>query len=399
MKDAIFLMGSSKDISRLIANEMCQPPTEPSRQEEFEHIVMSFIYDQEERIKQLENYMQDITDEFMELSLEVTLRIKERIKENESKPRKIEEITKYPDTKVLENSTRQNFLENLGKKTFSTPASHLCNEQKIKKHKGATLLILQDFYRRESLKARGVRIWSTPNALRYSLSTLSPSLNGETSFELMSLSTKNWFIGGEQRDISLLEFGWRVGLYSQGQSMEDATLSRLRDCNIVREDRLLMEFWPCIGNGVFNVGNTKVASIRDPRVKLAHRCIATTIAARKKQPIESPKLIFIISTVSIPLRIARSFGLLTNEWRGALSVEPQPHVFKKKSLIAMGMIMKLYGGMCIWPRAMAEEEEDDEGDYEEAGGDAGQGEAGGSADLYRSMSQGDWQAHQTHWMG
>ncbi|GKG01714.1 hypothetical protein Tco_0306419, partial [Tanacetum coccineum] len=83
----------------------------------------------------------------------------------------------------------------------------------------------------------------------------------------------------------------------------------------------------------------------------------------------------------------------------ALSVEPQPHVFKKKSLIAMGVIMELHGGMCVWPRAMAEEEEDDEGDYEEAGGDAGQGEAGGSADLYRNMSQGDWQAHQAHWMG
>ncbi|GJY37090.1 hypothetical protein Tco_0422468 [Tanacetum coccineum] len=105
---------------------MCQPPTEPSRQEEFEHIVMNFIYDQEERIKQLENYMQDITDEFREFSSEVTLRLKERIKENESKPRKIEKITKYPNTKVLENSTKHNFSENLEKKTFPTPASHIC---------------------------------------------------------------------------------------------------------------------------------------------------------------------------------------------------------------------------------------------------------------------------------
>ncbi|GKC31733.1 hypothetical protein Tco_1039027 [Tanacetum coccineum] len=87
---------------------------------------MNFIYDQEERIKQLKNYMQDITDEFMEFSLEVTLRLKEMIKENESKPRKIEKITKYPDTKVLENSTKHNFSENLEKKMFPTPASHLC---------------------------------------------------------------------------------------------------------------------------------------------------------------------------------------------------------------------------------------------------------------------------------
>ncbi|GJS80701.1 hypothetical protein Tco_0730582 [Tanacetum coccineum] len=90
---------------------------------------MNFIYDQEERIRQLENYMQDIIDEFMEFSSEVALRLKDRIKESESKPRKIKKIkkiTKYPDTKVLENSTKHNFFENLKKKTFPTPASHLC---------------------------------------------------------------------------------------------------------------------------------------------------------------------------------------------------------------------------------------------------------------------------------
>ncbi|GKA41942.1 putative nucleotidyltransferase, ribonuclease H [Tanacetum coccineum] len=49
---------------------------------------------------------------------------KERIKESESKPRKNKKIIKYPDTKVLENSTKHNFSENLEKKTFPTPASH-----------------------------------------------------------------------------------------------------------------------------------------------------------------------------------------------------------------------------------------------------------------------------------
>ncbi|GKE84331.1 hypothetical protein Tco_1558073 [Tanacetum coccineum] len=86
-------------------------------------------------------------------------------------------------------------------------------------------------------------------------------------------------------------------------------------------------------------------------------------------------------------RIARSFKLLTDEWRSPLSVEPQPHVFKKKSLIAMGVIMEIHGRICVWPRTMAEEEEDDAGDDEGARGDAGQGEAEGSADLYRNMSQ------------
>ncbi|GKA54719.1 hypothetical protein Tco_0753668 [Tanacetum coccineum] len=105
MKDAISLMGKSESIFRLTTNEMCRSPTEPSRQEEFEHIVINFIYNQEERIRQLEHYMQDITNEFMEFSSEFALRLKEKIKEN---------------------SAKHNFLENLEKKSFPTPASHLC---------------------------------------------------------------------------------------------------------------------------------------------------------------------------------------------------------------------------------------------------------------------------------
>ncbi|GJR54778.1 hypothetical protein Tco_1405299 [Tanacetum coccineum] len=245
MKDAISLMGNNKGIFQLITNEMCQPPTEPSRQEEFEHIV--------------------------------TLRIKEMIKENQNRPRKVKKITKYPDTKVLENSARHNPLENLEKKT------------------------------EESQEAR---------------------------------DSKDLEIGGEQREISLLEFGWRIGLYSQGQAIENTTLGRLRNCNTVREDRLLMEFWPRIGNGRFNVGNIK----GNEGEELSYGgCLVST-------------------------------RLLEN------------------SLIAIWVIMELHGGMCVWPRVMAEEEEDDEGGDEGdegVGGDAGRGEAGGSADLYRNMSQGD----------
>ncbi|GKB88209.1 hypothetical protein Tco_0960481 [Tanacetum coccineum] len=63
-------------------------------------------------------------------------------------------------------------------------------------------------------------------------------------------------IGGEQREMSLLEFGWRIGLYTKQKSRDRATLSGL--------------------------GNTKVKSIMDPKVRLAHRCIATTISGRKE---------------------------------------------------------------------------------------------------------------------
>ncbi|GJX75722.1 zinc finger, CCHC-type containing protein [Tanacetum coccineum] len=51
MKDAISLMGKRESVFWSTTNKMCRPPTETSRQEEFEHIVMNFIYDQEERIR------------------------------------------------------------------------------------------------------------------------------------------------------------------------------------------------------------------------------------------------------------------------------------------------------------------------------------------------------------
>nr|GEY44348.1 hypothetical protein [Tanacetum cinerariifolium] len=86
IKEAISLMGRSESVFGMTSNTMYQLPLEPSRQEEFEDLVMNFILDQEERIKQIENYMQDITNEFMEFSSEVTLRLKKRIKENKSKP-------------------------------------------------------------------------------------------------------------------------------------------------------------------------------------------------------------------------------------------------------------------------------------------------------------------------
>ncbi|GJW59053.1 hypothetical protein Tco_0105784 [Tanacetum coccineum] len=86
----------------------------------------AFIPDEKKRVRQLEDYMRVIAEEFMKFSLKVTRRLKERIKENENKPRKIEKITKYPDTKVLENSAKYEFLENFKKKTFPTPANLLC---------------------------------------------------------------------------------------------------------------------------------------------------------------------------------------------------------------------------------------------------------------------------------
>nr|GEV77394.1 retrovirus-related Pol polyprotein from transposon TNT 1-94 [Tanacetum cinerariifolium] len=83
----------------------------------------------------------------------------------------------------------------------------------------------------------------------------------------------------------------------------------------------------------FNVGNTKVASIKDPMVKLAHRCIATTIARRKETTHRVAEIdLYYLYYVYTPEEEAK----------------------------------------------------------EEAEGDAGHRGVGGSANIYHNMIQGDW---------
>ncbi|GJY80187.1 hypothetical protein Tco_0492938 [Tanacetum coccineum] len=57
MKDAISIIGRSANIFRISSDMMRQLPPEPSRQEAFEELVMNFIHDQEEKVKQLEEYI------------------------------------------------------------------------------------------------------------------------------------------------------------------------------------------------------------------------------------------------------------------------------------------------------------------------------------------------------
>ncbi|GKD23034.1 zinc finger, CCHC-type containing protein [Tanacetum coccineum] len=123
-------------------------------------------------------------DEFMEFFSEVALRLKERIKEGESKPRKIEKITKYPDTKVLENSTKHNFSKNLEKKMFPTPASHLCAMSKrARSTRGRASSSFKQWKKRNSSPTRVLISHSlTPSTL-----TLSPEHNGLTFSKSTSL--------------------------------------------------------------------------------------------------------------------------------------------------------------------------------------------------------------------
>ncbi|GJR95389.1 hypothetical protein Tco_0267563 [Tanacetum coccineum] len=419
--------------------------------------------------------MKVIIGDFMQLSSEVTRRLKEKLMEEVSRIRKIKKITKYPDIKVLgplvghkssKNPVKKAFLNNLNsiptgplciryvhlvlsspprfqKRTFdfkpvqtmskrarstrgqSSSSQDVSLEEKIRRlgvFKNGVHQMHHDALTRRRIHSGDIIDWeflasqgldqaffesinkdpfSGPQWVN--LFQINENVYRElvreffASFEFNSSPCRydpnhlgvRFRLGGEQREISLLELGWRVGLYSERQSRESATLSGLRKGVTVKANHLL-GFWPTFGDGGFNIGNTKVTAIRDPKVKLAHCCITTTIAGRKESThrVTEIDLFYLYCIYSegvicnIPYWLAK---LLTNEMMGTLSVEPSPHVFKKKSFISMGVVMKQHNRACFWPASREVEEEDDDAN-EAVGGDAGNEGARGSDDMYHNMN-------------
>ncbi|GKE60597.1 hypothetical protein Tco_1510964, partial [Tanacetum coccineum] len=78
--------------------------------------MVNFILDQEEKVKQLEEYMSVIGNDFMQHSWEVIAKLKEEIRVEENRVKKIEKITRYPDTEDLEPLSDCKFSETLTKK-------------------------------------------------------------------------------------------------------------------------------------------------------------------------------------------------------------------------------------------------------------------------------------------
>ncbi|GJW56731.1 hypothetical protein Tco_0103462 [Tanacetum coccineum] len=118
MKEAISLMGRSESVFGMTSNTMYQLPSEPSRQEEFEDLVMNFILDQEEKVRQLEEYMCVIGRDFRQLSLEVVGELREEIRIEQNRTKKIKKITRYPDTEDLKPLNDHKFSKTLTKEMF-----------------------------------------------------------------------------------------------------------------------------------------------------------------------------------------------------------------------------------------------------------------------------------------
>ncbi|GKB29444.1 hypothetical protein Tco_0868845 [Tanacetum coccineum] len=128
MEEAIALIGRSESIFGMSSNIVLPP--EPSRQEALEDLVMNFILVQEERVKKLEEYMGVIGNDFMELSPEVIRRLKEKIRLEKNRIKKIKKIIRYPDIEGPDLYSDHKFSKTLTKKAFphapkSIPTSSL----------------------------------------------------------------------------------------------------------------------------------------------------------------------------------------------------------------------------------------------------------------------------------
>ncbi|GJT18006.1 hypothetical protein Tco_0876712 [Tanacetum coccineum] len=120
------------------------------------------------------------------------------------------------------------------------------------------------------------------------------------------------------------ELVWEFFTSFEFDSTPCSAKSGLNRGETVRAELMTMGFWPNIGDGDFVMGETTVKKVRDPKV-----------------------------------RIAVSFGLLTDVMRDALSVEHRAHIFKKKYLIAMNVLMNLGRGSYCWPATRAVGENDE----------------------------------------
>ncbi|GKB93476.1 zinc finger, CCHC-type containing protein, partial [Tanacetum coccineum] len=356
MKDAISLIGGSEGVFRITSNETYQLLSEPSRQEEFEHIVTNFILDQEERAMSKRTRTGKSTKEKSSRSQEP------------SAEDKIQEFGVFDNEEFLAtHGLAKEFFDSINTDPFTEPQWAIL----FQINEPVYLELVWEFFSSFEFEA---------TSCRYN------SAHVGVSFRL----------GGETRTMSLVELGWRVGLYSKRESRLDETKRELNKGETVKAEVLTMGFWPNIADDEFVVGRKIAKRIRDPRVRLAHRCIATTILGKRNQPTGSLQWIYFSSIASMEKGITRSFRLLTNVMRDALHVEPKAHVFKKRSLIAMDVVMDIGGGACCWPATRQDGENDE---VEEAANEGvANEEVGGSVKVYRNMSQCDWQVRQARWM-
>ncbi|GJU14867.1 hypothetical protein Tco_1142833 [Tanacetum coccineum] len=376
MKEAVSLVGRSRNL--------WQSFPEPPRQRQFEGIIIGFIRDQEEELRQLEEYMNIISDEFMRMTQSYGGAPEER--HLAPKPRiswtKSESLEYLKVTRIKDSTTPS--------RTFQIQSGPVVDWAFFTQHG-----LVDEFFQNINRDAFSGPHW-------VNLFQINEPVYRE--------STREFFASFEFKDNSSRTNP--VGLYSEDFASDDQNRWTLQNALTVKKESDWKGFWPNIGNGGFVVGSTVVKKIRDPRVRLAHHFLAMTISGPNSstQRITAIDMFYLYCIYAegvvcnilywlakylkrardmsvlcggvFVTRIARSFGLLSMEMVDALSIEPKARTFTKKSLITIGVIMELDWGNCYWPTTQGFGDDDKEEEDVEAKE---------PARAYRDISRGDWQ--------
>ena len=188
----------------------------------------------------------------------------------------------------------------------------------------------------------------------------------------------------------MMEFGWRLGLYEQHETIQAEFMERLQNGLTERDDLASVAFWPDIGDGDYTP-TTGASQIRDPRVRLTHRCITYSLTGRHSSHhrVTTSDLFFLYSIytpgiyLNIPYwvaimlthgagtkssdsiyggmfvtRLARSYGILRPEILGYLS-STGCRIVKSKSLAQMGVVEELHRNHWIWANPNPEGDDDE----------------------------------------
>ena len=190
-----------------------------------------------------------------------------------------------------------------------------------------------------------------------------------------------------------MECGWRLGLNEQYDTTQADFMIRLQNGLTEKDDLVCAAFWPTIGDGS-NTPTTGASQIRDPRIRLTHRCLAYSLTGRhSSQHRVTTSDLFFLYTIHNPgiycnipywvaimlthgagtrgtdricggmfvTKLARSYGILRPEILEYLS-STSCRTVKSKSLRQMDIVTELAGGFWTWyvPGAKEDDDEDEQ---------------------------------------
>nr|GEU86528.1 hypothetical protein [Tanacetum cinerariifolium] len=266
-----------------------------------------------EELRQLEEYMNELDDEFMHLSLMVIEMVEEKIRAQEIKNSK---NTKFPDAMEAESSNVFRPCDTTIPPSYSIPLPP--------PH------IYQDDLEDPDVIDMTIKGYDIPKAFH--------SNGHKTSLsELVEFKCSNYddFVGPQWANLfqtnepvyqELVREFFASFEFNEYHSRTNPTCEGI-SAAIVRREEDWGPFWPTIDNDRFIIRFTVVGSIRDTRVRLAHRFLTTIISGRGSSAHRITSLdifylycIYSIGVVcNIPFRPTR---YLKREMIEALSVEP-----------------------------------------------------------------------------